>query len=165
VRPDRDSITGEEALPRREPADHEVAAGAIAGIAGGGAAAAVAVAASDQGSLFALRLLAAAFLGHGALDPAAVTPVLLGAVLGILGAVVLGLVLASVLPRGLSTGAGAAAGLALGAAAWAVTWFAPVRLIDPVLFAAVRAREALPLYLVAGLVTALLLPPLRRVLP
>jgi hypothetical protein len=163
--PDRDSITGSEELPRREPADHEVAAGAISGLAGGGAAALAALVASDQPSIFPLRLVAASFLGHGALDPAGAAPVLLGAALGALGAVVLGLVCASILPRGLSTARAVAAGLGFGAAAWGVTWFVAVRLLDPVLFAAVPAAQALPLYLLDGAVMALLLPPLRRVLP
>jgi len=165
MEPDRDSITGSEELPRRDPADHEVASGAVAGLAGGGAAALAAVLASDQGSLFPLRLVAAAFLGHAALDPAGATPVLLGVVLAALGAVVLGLVFASILPRGMSAPGGVAAGLAFGVAAWGVTWFTAVRMLDPVLYAAVPAREALPLYLLSGAVMALLMPPLRRVLP
>lgn len=163
--PDRDSITGSEELPRREPADHEVAAGAIAGLAGGAAAALAAVVASDQGSLFPLRLVAASFLGHGALDPSGAFAVLLGAVLAAAGAVVLGLVFASILPRAASAPRAVAGGLAFAVSAWALTWFAAVRLLDPVLFAAVPAGLALPLYLVDGAVMGLLMPPLRRVLP
>jgi hypothetical protein len=154
-----------EALPRREPADHEVAAGAIAGLAGGAAMLLAALAASDQGSFFPLRLVAASFLGHAALDPGAVVPVLVGAVLGALPAVAMGLVFTSILPRAWSPGLAVAAGLAFGAVAWLVAWFALVRLSDPVLFAAVPASRALPLHLLHGAVAGLLLPPLRRVLP
>jgi hypothetical protein len=109
--------------------------------------------------------VAATLLGHGALDASAAAPVLLGVIMGALGAVVLGLVLASILPRGLPAARAVAAGLGYGAAAWGVSWFAVVRLLDPVLFAAVPALQALPLYLLDGAVMALLLPPLRRVLP
>jgi len=154
-----------EALPERLPADHEVAAGAIAGVAGGAAVAVVAVAAADSPSFFPLRLVAATFLGHGALDATSVGPVLLGALLGALGSVVLGLVFASILPRSASSARAVLGGLAFGVAVWAVTWFGPVRLLDPVLFAAVRARWMLPLDMLFGAVAGLLLPPLRRVLP
>lgn len=161
----RERMPPVEALPRREPADHEVAAGAIAGLAGGAAMLLAALAASDQGSLFPLRLVAASMLGHAALDPGAAVPVLLGAVLGALPAVAMGLVFTSILPRTWPPGRAVAAGLAFGVAAWLVAWFGMVRLLNPVLFAAVPAARALPLHLLHGAVAGLLLPPLRRVLP
>jgi len=163
--PRRDFLDEVEELPGREPADHEVAAGAIAGLAGGAAAALAALLASDQPSFFPLRLVAASFLGHAALDPAGAGPVLLGGVLGALAAVVLGLVFASILPRGSRPAAAVALGVACGAVAWLVTWFGAVRLVDPVLFAAVPALHALALDLLFGAVVGLLLPPLRRLLP
>jgi len=154
-----------EALPGREPADHEVAAGAVAGLAAGKAAALVATLGSDQPSFFALRLMAASFLGHEALDPGSVWPVLLGALLGALSAVVLALIFASILPRGQGSLPSAAVGLAYGVAFWAATWFVAVRLVDPVLFAAAEPSDALILDLIFGAFLGLLLPPLRRVLP
>ncbi len=153
------------ALPQREPADHEVAAGAIAGVAGGGALFIAAAAASDQGATFPLRLVAATLLGHEALDPGWAAPVLVGLLLGGLTAVVQALVFASILPRGRPATVSAAYGLAYGAAAWAVSWYVVVRLADPVLFAAGSAGGMLLLLLLYGAVLGLLLPPLRRVLP
>jgi len=152
-------------LPDRLPADHEVAAGAVAGLAGAGAMALLAMALSENGALFPLRLVAASLLGHGALDPATVGPVLLGIVLGALGAVVLGLVFASILPRGLPAVNALGAGLAFGAAAWAVTWWGLVRIVNPVLFAAAASSDMLFLDLLFGAVAGLAMPPLRRVLP
>jgi hypothetical protein len=163
--PTRDPDGTVPALPVREPADHEVAAGAIAGVAGGAAVALAALAASEQASFFPLRLVAASFLGHEALDPGSAVPVLLGVVLGGLTAVVLALVFASILPRGRSTGASLLAGLAFGVGSFAMVWFVAVRLVDPVLFAAARPGGVLLLHLVYGAVLGLLLPPLRRVLP
>lgn len=154
-----------EELPGREPADHEVAAGAVAGIAAGCAMGIAALLGTDQGSFFPLRLVAASFLGHEALDPISVGPVFLGAGLGALSAVVLALVFASILPRGLSPMASAAIGLVYGAVAWAFTWFVLVRLVDPVLFAAGRPGEVLLLNLLFGALLGLFLPPLRRLLP
>jgi hypothetical protein len=162
---DQDAIEKVPALPEREPADHEVAAGAIAGLVAGAGMAVVAAASSDQGALFPLRLVAASFLGHEALDPGWVAPVLLGTLLGALAAVVLALVFASILPRGRSVAVSLAYGLAYGAAAWAVTWYVLVRLVDPVLFAAGSPGPVLLLHLLYGAVLGLLLPPLRRVLP
>jgi len=152
-------------MPDRVPADHEVAAGAIAGLTGAAAMVLAAIAFSENGSLFPLRLVAASLLGHEALDPVSVGPVMLGIVLGALAAVVLGLVFASILPRGLAASNALGAGLAFGAAAWAVTWWGPVRIIDPVLFAAVASSDMLFLDLLFGAVAGLAMPPLRRVLP
>jgi len=163
--PQHDSDSPVPALPLREPADHEVAAGAVAGVAAGAAMALVAGAASDQGSLFPLRLVAASFLGHQALDAGSGFPVLLGALLGALVAVVLALVFASILPRGRSAAVSLLAGLAFGAAAYGVVWFVAVRLVDPVLFAVGQAGSVLLLHLLYGGLLGLLLPPLRRVLP
>lgn len=152
-------------LPERLPADHEVAAGAIAGLAGAAAMLLVAMVVSENGALFPLRLVAASLLGHEALDPGAVGPVLLGIALGALSAVVLGLIFASILPRGLPALNAVGAGLAFGAAAWAVTWWGLVRILDPVLFAAAASSDALFLDLIFGAVAGLAMPPLRRVLP
>jgi hypothetical protein len=165
--PDTDPIGSIPDLPRREPADHEVAAGAAAGLLAGAAAAAAAMVAApaQEGALFPFRLAAACLLGHAALDQAAAGPVLLGAALGALAAVALGLIFASILPRGLRATASVGAGLAFGAAAWALTWFAVVRLLDPVLFAAVPPTQALLVDLAYGAVAGAALPPLRRILP
>lgn len=163
--PDHDPIGTVPALPQREPADHEVAAGAIAGLAGGAALAVATAAASDQGATFPLRLVAASLLGHEALDPGWATPVLVGILLGALTAVVLALVFTSILPRGRPAALSLIYGLAFGAGAWLVTWFLVVRLADPVLFAAGSAGAMLLLHLLFGAVLGLLLPPLRRVLP
>jgi len=152
-------------LPDRLPADHEVAAGAIAGLAGAATMTLLAMVVSENGALFPLRLVAASLLGHGALDPATVGPVLLGTALGALGAVVLGLVFASILPRGLPAWNALGAGLAFGSVAWAVTWWGLVRIVNPVLFAAVASSDMLLLDLVFGAVAGLAMPPLRRVLP
>ncbi|MBI5069236.1 MAG: hypothetical protein HZB56_13455 [Deltaproteobacteria bacterium] len=152
-------------LPDRLPADHEVAAGAIAGLAGAAVMLLVAMVLSENGALFPLRLVAASLLGHEALDPAAVGPVLLGVGLGALCAVVLGLVFASILPRGLPALNAVGAGLAFGAVAWAVTWWGFIRILDPVLFAAAASSDALFLDLIFGAVAGLAMPPLRRVLP
>lgn len=152
-------------LPDRLPADHEVAAGALAGLAGAGAMLLAAAVLSADGALFPLRLVAASLLGHEALDPATVGPVLLGAALGALGAVVLGLVFASILPRGLPAWNALWAGLAFGAAAWAITWWGPVRILDPVLYAATASSDMLLLDLLFGAVAGLAMPPLRRALP
>jgi hypothetical protein len=154
-----------EELPGREPADHEVAAGALAGLVAGGITALLAMALARQGSSFPLRLVAATFLGHEALDEGSVGPVLLGGFLGALGAVVLALFFASMLPRGRSVSGAVGSGLAFGLGAWVVTWFVVVRMVDPVLFAAGTARWALALDLVYGAILGLLLPPLRRILP
>jgi hypothetical protein len=154
-----------EKLPGREPADHEVAAGAVAGLVAGAATGIAALLGTEQASFFPLRLVAASFLGHEALDPISVGPVLLGALLGALAAVVLALVFTSILPRDLGALRSVAAGLAFGVAAWAVTWFAAVRLVDPVLFAAGEPLDVLLLNLLFGAVMGLLLPPLRRLLP
>lgn len=163
--PAPETVRPVEALPEREPADHEVAAGAVAGVVAGGAMGAVALLASDQGSFFPLRLVAASFLGHEALDPVSVGPVLLGLLLGALASVAQALVFTSILPRGLGALASIAAGLAFGAGAWAISWFVMVRLVDPVLFAAGEPVDALLLNLLFGAVLGLLLPPLRRLLP
>ncbi len=162
---DIETVRPVKALPEREPADHEVAAGAVAGLVAGGAMGLVALLASRPGSFFPLRLVAAAFLGHEALDPTSVGPVLLGALLGLLASIALALVFTSILPRGRGALASVVAGLAFGAAAWAVTWFALVRLVDPVLFAAGEPLEILLLDLLYGGFLGLLLPPLRRLLP
>ncbi len=152
-------------LPDRLPADHEVAAGAIAGLAGAGAMTLAAAVLSESDALFPLRLVAASLLGHEALDPATVGPVLLGIVLGALAAVVLGLVFASILPRGLRSWNALGAGLAFGAVAWAVTWWGFVRIVNPVLFAAAASSDMLLLDLLFGAVVGLAMPPLRRMLP
>jgi hypothetical protein len=154
-------------LPLREPADSEVAAGAAAGLVAGAAAAAGAMIAAppEQGAFFPLRLAAASLLGHSALDQAAAGPVLLGAAICALSGVALGLVFASILPRGLPGPASVGAGMAFGVAAWAVSWFAAVRLLDPVLFAAVTPLEALLVDLLYGAAAGAALPPLRRILP
>jgi hypothetical protein len=154
-----------EQLPSREPADHEVAAGAVAGLVSGGLVGLVALFSSDQESFFPLRLVAATFLGHEALDPGSAGPVLLGAFLGLLAAVVLALIFASMLPHHRAIPGAVISGLAFGFFAWVVTWFAVVRVVDPVLFAASSDGEILLLDLLYGATLGLLLPPLRRVLP
>lgn len=165
MEPAPETVRPVEALPAREPADHEVAVGAVAGLVAGGAMGIVALLASQQPSFFPLRLVAASFLGHEALDPVSVGPVLLGILLGALAAVVQALVFTSIAPRGLGALASVAAGLAFGACAWAISWFVLVRLVDPVLFAAGEPTDLLLLNLLFGGLLGVLLPPLRRLLP
>jgi hypothetical protein len=164
---ERDPIGTVPELPAREPADHEVAAGAAAGVAAGLATllAALAGTGAEQGSFFPLRLVAASLLGHEALDPGWVAPVLLGSALGLFTSVVLGLVFVSLLGRGPSLAASLGAGLVYGVVSWSITWWVVVRLVDPVLFSSVRPARALLLHLVFGAALGLVLPPLRRVLP
>ncbi len=156
------------ALPARQPADREVAVGAVAGLAGGTAMwlVAMAVARGDGGFTFPLRLVAAALLGEAALETGAVFwPVALGALLAALVSVLYGLVFASLLRPGAISFTGLLAGLAYAVAVWGWSWFAVVRVIDPILFAAGRPAHMLVLHLVYGAVLGLCVPLLRRVLP
>lgn len=161
----RDPLGPLPELPVREAADHEVAAGVAAGITAGLVTLAAAVAASAQGSLRPLRLVAATLLGRDALDPDAVGALFLGFVLAGFWTVLLSLVFASILPRARSVPRALLSGLGFGVASWVATWWVLVRLVDPVLFSAVSAQRILALHLLFGGLLGLLLPPLRRVLP
>ncbi len=157
-------------LPAREPADHQVAAGAIAGLAGGVAMwlAAMIAASSDMGFLFPLRLVAASFMGESALDTGqTAAPVLLGTLLVAMTSVLFGLVYTSILPERVDVFGAMLVGVVYSAALWVVTWFALARVLDPILYAAGRSIpfHMLALYALYGAVLGLLVPFLRKVLP
>lgn len=157
-----------EALPEREPADHQVAAGAIGGLAGGAAMwlAAMIAARSDMGFFFPLRLVAASFLGESALDTGqSLAPLLLGTLLVALTSVLFGLVYTSILPEGVDGFAAMLVGVVYAAALWLLTWFVMARVLDPILYAAGRPLHMLALQAFYGAVLGLLVPFLRKVLP
>jgi len=157
-------------LPSREPADHQVAAGAIAGLAGGAAMwlAAMIAARADMGFLFPLRLVAASFMGEAALDTGqTVAPVLLGTLLVAMTSVLFGLVYTSILPEGVDVFVAVLIGIVYAAALWAVSWFGLTRVLDPILWAAGRSIpfHMLALHALYGVGLGLLVPFLRKVLP
>ncbi len=155
-------------LPARERADHEVAAGAVAGACAGSAMWLVAMIAArgEMGFTFPLRLVAASFLGHGALDSGStVGPLLLGAALVLLVSIAFGLVYTSILSERVDVFAAVLVGLVYAAAVWAIGWFVLARVFDPILYAAGRPAHMLALHLVYGAVLGLLVPFLRKVLP
>jgi hypothetical protein len=157
-----------EALPEREPADHQVAAGAVAGLAGGAAMwlAAMLAARTDMGFTFPLRLVAASLMGETALDSGQlVAPLLLGTLLVAMTSVLFGLVYTSILPEGVDVFAAMLVGVVYSAALWLVTWFVLARVLDPILYAAGRPLHMLALHAFYGAVLGLLVPFLRKVLP
>ena len=157
-----------EALPEREQADHEVAAGSVGGVCAGALVWLVAMVASrgEGGFLLPLRLVAASLLGDAALDSGTVLgPVALGMLLAAMASVLFGLVYVSVLPQGAGTAAAMLVGLVYAAAVWAVTWMAVGRVLAPVLHAATAPLTALGLHALYGLLLGLLVPFLRKVLP
>lgn len=157
-----------EGLPQREPADHQVAAGAVAGLSSGSAMWLVAMLAarSDGGFLLPLRLVAASFLGEAALDSGSVVgPVLLGMLLVALSSVLFGLVYASILPEGAGAARAVLVGAVYAGALWAVAWFGMVQVLDPVLYAAGRPAQMLALHVLYGVLLGVLVPFLRKVLP
>jgi hypothetical protein len=156
-----------ERLPAREPMDHQVAAGAVAGLVAGSCMwlAAMAFSRSEVGWLFPLRAVAASFLGPSALDSGPAGPVLLGVLLAALTSVLFGLVFTSILPESLDAFASVGAGVAYGVAVWALGWFVLARVLDPILFAAGRPLHMLALHAFYGAVLGLLVPFLRKVLP
>lgn len=156
-----------DALPSREPADHQVAAGAVAGLAAGAAMWLVAMLAAkgDMGFTFPLRLVAATFLGHAALDSGFFAPVLLGLALVALASVLFGLVYVSILPESADTVQAVLAGMLYAGVVWLVTWYGLVRVTDPILFIAGRALHMLALYEIYGFVLGFFVPFLRKVLP
>ncbi len=154
-------------LPTREPADHEVAVGSVAGLAAGAIMWVVAMlfARGDMGFFFPLRLVAATFMGLAALDTGAFGPLALGILLAGLSSVVLGLVFASILPERLDVIGAILVGMLFAGVVWLVTWFVLTPVVDPVLYAAASAFHMLLLHLVYGLVLGLFVPFLRKVLP
>lgn len=155
-------------LPARERADHQVAAGAIAGLAGGAVMwlAAMIAARPDMGFLFPLRLVAASFMGESALDTGqTLAPLLLGTLLVAMTSVLFGLVYTSILPEGVDVFVAMLVGVVYAAALWLVTWFALARVLDPILYAAGRPFHMLALQALYGAVLGLLVPFLRKVLP
>jgi len=154
-------------IPFREPADHEVAAGAIGGLTGSIAmwVPAMMAAPRDQGPLFPLRLVAASVLGPGALDSGSAAPALLGAVLSAFVAVVFGLVFVSILPQSAAPRFALLAGAAYGAALFPPTWFVLVRVADPILYSAGYGLPMFALHVTYGAVLGIQVPLLRKVLP
>jgi len=154
-------------IPFREPADHEVAAGAIGGLTASIAVWVPATLASpaEHGPLFPLRLVAASVLGAGALDSGAAAPAVVGAALAALVAVVFGLVFVSILPPAATSRKALLAGGAYGAALFAPTWFALVRVVDPILYSAGYALPAFLLHVGYGALLGIQVPLLRKVFP
>ncbi len=157
-----------EALPEREQADHEVAAGSVGGVCAGAVVCLVAMAATrgEGGFLLPLRLVAASLLGDAALDSGAVVgPVVVGMMLSAMLSVLFGLVYVSILSERARAPAAALVGIAYAAAVWAVAWMGVGRVLAPVLYAAVAPSVALGLHALYGLLLGLLVPFLRRILP
>ncbi len=155
-------------LPEHQPADQQVAVGAVAGLVAGAAMWLVAMIAArgDLGFTAPLRLLAASLLGEAALDTGATLgPMALGALLAAVGSVLFGLVYSSILPEGAEVFWAALFGAAYAVALWAVTWWALIRVLDPILFVSTSATHMLALDLIYGVVLGLLVPALRRVVP
>ncbi len=157
-----------EALPEREQADHEVAAGSVGGVCAGALVwlAAMLSSRGEGGLLLPLRLVAASLLGDAALDSGWVLgPVVVGMLLAAMMSVLFGLVYASVLPQGARTPAAVLVGVVYAAAVWAVAWMGVARVLAPVLHAAASPMAALGLHALYGLLLGLLVPFLRKVLP
>jgi hypothetical protein len=154
-------------VPFREPADHEVAAGAIAGLTGSIAMWLLAMIGSpaDQGSLFPLRLIAASLLGTSALDSGSSAPVVVGALLAAFMAVLYGLVFVSILPQASRSRSAVLAGGVYGAALFAPAWFGLVRVVDPILYSAGYTLPMFALHVIYGAVLGVQVPLLRKVLP
>lgn len=157
-----------EALPERQHADHEVAAGSVAGVCAGAVVWLTAMAASrgEGGFLLPLRLAAASLLGDAALDSGMVVgPAALGMLLVAMTSVVFGLVYVSILPPGSRTPAAVLVGLVYAAAVYAIAWRGVGRMLAPVLHAAGDPLAVLGLHAFFGLLLGLLVPFLRKVLP
>lgn len=155
-------------LPEREPADQQVAVGAVAGLVAGAAMWLVAMVAArgDLGFTAPLRLIAASLLGEAALDTGtALGPLALGTLLAAVGSVLFGLVYASMLPEGAEVFWAALLGAVYAVVLWAVTWWLLIRVLDPILFVSTGAAHMLALNLVYGIVLGLLVPTLRKVVP
>jgi len=163
-----DAQVPREAIPVREPADHEVAAGAIAGLTGAIAMWLPAMIASpgEQGFLFPLRLVAASVMGASALDTGSgAAPALVGALLILLMAVLCGLVFVSILPESATSVRASLAGAVYGVALYAPAWYGFVRVADPILYSAGLALPVPLLHAVYGMVLGLQVPVLRKILP
>jgi len=157
-----------EAFPVREPADHEVAAGAIGGLTASLAMWLPAMIATprEQGFLFPLRLVAASVMGASALDTGtSAAPALVGGLLALLMAVLCGLIFVSILPESATAFRGCLAGVLFGAILYAPAWFAFVRVVDPILYSAGLAVPMFALHVVYGAVLGLQVPGLRKLLP
>ena len=157
-----------EALPGRERADNQVAAGSVAGVVAGAVSLLLAMLAvrSEGAFLLPLRLVAASFLGESALDSGVVVgPVALGMVLAALVSVLFGLVYVSILPERAGMPLAVLVGLLYALALWGVAWFVLARVLDPILYAAVSSTEALALHALYGVGLGVLVPFLRRILP
>ncbi|HEU4383959.1 MAG TPA: hypothetical protein VFR85_10735 [Anaeromyxobacteraceae bacterium] len=157
-----------EALPEREQADHEVAAGSVGGVCAGAVVWLVAMFTTrgEGGFLLPLRLVGASLLGDAALDSGAVVgPVVVGMLLAGMVSVLFGLVYVSVLPQGARTPAAMLVGLVYAAAVWAVAWTGVARVLAPVLHAAAEPMTALGLHALYGLLLGLVVPFLRKILP
>lgn len=163
-----DIATVGEALPERQQADHEVAAGSVGGVCAGALVwlAAMLGSRGEGGFFLPLRLAAASLLGDAALDSGAVVgPVAVGMLLVSMASVLFGLVYVSLLSQRARTPAAVLVGLVYAAAVWAIAWLGLARVLAPVLHAAVEPLAALGLHALYGLVLGLLVPFLRRVLP
>ncbi len=159
-----------DTLPSRQPASSEVAAGAIAGLAGGATAwgLAMAVMPPDLGALYPLRLVAATFFGAAAVEPGTVGwPAFVGALLAGLLSVAFGLVFVSILRPAATLRRSMLVGAVYGAVLFLPAWYAMVLLVDPLLFAAGKpvVLGVLALHVVYGTTVGFLVPFLRKILP
>ena len=155
-------------FPAREPADHEVAAGAIGGLTGSIVMwlPAMVVTPAEEGALFPLRLVAASLLGPAALDTGDTAGVaFLGAVLAALVAVVFGLVFASILPPTRTALPAVLSGAVYGAVLFVPAWYGLVRVADPILYSAGFELPMFAMHVVYGAMLGLQVPFLRKVLP
>jgi hypothetical protein len=159
-----------DTLPSRQPASSEVAAGAVAGIAGGLLAWVLAMLflSGERGALYPLRLVASTFFGTAALEPEHVGwPAIVGALLAGLAAVAFGLVFVSILRPAARLQRGVLVGAVFGAMLYLPAWFGLVHLFAPLLYAAGETRlpAVFALHEVYGMTLGVLVPLLRKILP
>jgi hypothetical protein len=157
-----------EHLPAREPANSEVAAGAVAGLLAGitGWLPAMVFARPGEGALMPLRLVAATFLGMAALDDVNVAvPTVVGAFVAGIIAVTFGLVFVSILPDGAGTGRSVTVGAVYGAVLFFPSWYLLVQVMNPVLFLDGRPWLRFGMHVLYGVVLGLLVPILRKIFP
>jgi hypothetical protein len=165
-----DPLRWRETLPARQPVSSEVAAGAVAGVAGGALAwgTAMLLLPADAGGLLPLRLVAATLFGTAAVAPGNESfPAFVGALLVGLAAVTYGLVFVSILRPATRPGRATLVGATYGAVLCLPAWYGVVHVFDPLLYDAGRGRgpAILALHVLYGGTMGFLVPFLRRILP